>query len=41
VYKVSVVGMDLAQDSDIYHLKVDQVVKEGMFYYSCMSINLY
>ncbi|XDV16089.1 hypothetical protein PO909_015942 [Leuciscus waleckii] len=29
VYKVSVVGMDLGQDSDIYHLKVDQVVKEG------------
>ncbi|XDV16090.1 hypothetical protein PO909_015942 [Leuciscus waleckii] len=28
-YKVSVVGMDLGQDSDIYHLKVDQVVKEG------------
>ncbi|KAK7161096.1 hypothetical protein R3I94_003929 [Phoxinus phoxinus] len=29
VYKVSVVGMDLAQDSDIYHLKVEQVLKEG------------
>ncbi|XP_067258556.1 complement C3-like [Chanodichthys erythropterus] len=29
VYKVSVVGMDLAQDSDIYHLKVDLVLKEG------------
>ncbi|XP_048051365.1 complement C3-like [Megalobrama amblycephala] len=29
VYKVSVMGMDLAQDSDIYHLKVDQVLKEG------------
>ncbi|XP_048051383.1 complement C3-like [Megalobrama amblycephala] len=29
VYKVTVVGMDLAQDSDIYHLKVDQVLKEG------------
>ncbi|XP_056128010.1 complement C3-like isoform X1 [Rhinichthys klamathensis goyatoka] len=29
VYKVSVVGMDLAQDSDIFHLKVEQVLKEG------------
>ncbi|XP_067258553.1 complement C3-like [Chanodichthys erythropterus] len=29
VYKVSVVGKDLAQDSDIYHLKVDLVLKEG------------
>ncbi|XDV16070.1 hypothetical protein PO909_015936 [Leuciscus waleckii] len=29
VYKVSVDKMDLAQDSDIYHLKVDQVLKEG------------
>ncbi|XP_048051368.1 complement C3-like isoform X1 [Megalobrama amblycephala] len=29
VYKVSVVGMDLAQDSDIYHLRVDKVLKEG------------
>ncbi|KAK7161087.1 hypothetical protein R3I94_003922 [Phoxinus phoxinus] len=29
VYKVSVVGMDLAQNTDIYHLKVEQVVKEG------------
>ncbi|XP_051749481.1 complement C3 isoform X2 [Ctenopharyngodon idella] len=29
VYKVTVVGMDLAHDSDIYHLKVDQVLKEG------------
>ncbi|KAK7165647.1 hypothetical protein R3I93_005652 [Phoxinus phoxinus] len=29
VYKVSVVGMDLAQDSDIYHLKVEKVLKEG------------
>ncbi|KAK7161089.1 hypothetical protein R3I94_003924 [Phoxinus phoxinus] len=29
VYKVSVVGMDLAQDSDIYHVKVEKVLKEG------------
>ncbi|CAM4465434.1 unnamed protein product [Leuciscus chuanchicus] len=29
VYKVSVDKMDLAQDSDIYHLKVEQVLKEG------------
>ncbi|XP_077057539.1 complement C3-like [Siphateles boraxobius] len=29
VYKVSVVEMDLARDSDIYHLKVEQVLKEG------------
>ncbi|KAK9981656.1 hypothetical protein ABG768_001180, partial [Culter alburnus] len=29
VYKVSVVGMDLAHDSDIYHLKVDLVLKEA------------
>ncbi|XP_067258557.1 complement C3-like [Chanodichthys erythropterus] len=29
VYKVTVVGMDLALDSDIYHLKVDKVLKEG------------
>ncbi|XP_067296794.1 complement C3-like [Pseudorasbora parva] len=29
VYKVTVVGMDLAKDSDIYHLKVVQVLKEG------------
>nr|QDA69867.1 complement C3 [Megalobrama amblycephala] len=29
VYKVTVMGMDLSHDSDIYHLKVDQVLKEG------------
>ncbi|XP_026067984.1 complement C3 [Carassius auratus] len=29
VYKVTVVGMDLKQDSDIYDLRVDQVLKEG------------
>ncbi|XP_067261320.1 complement C3-like isoform X2 [Chanodichthys erythropterus] len=29
VYKVTVMRMDLAQDSDIYHLKVDMVLKEG------------
>ncbi|ROL46563.1 Complement C3 [Anabarilius grahami] len=29
VYKVTVMQMDLAQDSDIYHLKVDRVLKEG------------
>ncbi|KAK9981497.1 hypothetical protein ABG768_001027 [Culter alburnus] len=29
VYKVTVMEMDLAQDSDIYHLRVDQVLKEG------------
>ncbi|XDV16019.1 hypothetical protein PO909_015911 [Leuciscus waleckii] len=29
VYKVSVDKMDLAPDSDIYHLKVEQVLKEG------------
>ncbi|XP_048052089.1 complement C3-like [Megalobrama amblycephala] len=29
VYKVTVMRMDLAQDSDIYHLKVDKVLKEG------------
>uniref|UniRef100_A0A671NUY1 Complement C3-like n=1 Tax=Sinocyclocheilus anshuiensis TaxID=1608454 RepID=A0A671NUY1_9TELE len=29
VYKVTVVGSDLKQDSDIYDLKVEQVLKEG------------
>uniref|UniRef100_A0A673LBZ2 NTR domain-containing protein n=1 Tax=Sinocyclocheilus rhinocerous TaxID=307959 RepID=A0A673LBZ2_9TELE len=29
VYKVTVVGMDLKQDSDIYDMKVEQVLKEG------------
>ncbi|XP_073698366.1 complement C3-like [Garra rufa] len=29
VYKVTVVGMDLKQDSDIYNLKVEKVLKEG------------
>ncbi|XP_073698369.1 complement C3-like [Garra rufa] len=29
VYKVTVVGMDLKKDSDIYDLRVDQVLKEG------------
>ncbi|XP_059409014.1 complement C3-like [Carassius carassius] len=29
VYKVTVEGMDLKQDSDIYDLRVDQVLKEG------------
>ncbi|KAK7165642.1 hypothetical protein R3I93_005648 [Phoxinus phoxinus] len=29
VYKVTVDKMDLAQDTDIYHLKVEQVLKEG------------
>uniref|UniRef100_A0A673LBI7 Complement C3-like n=1 Tax=Sinocyclocheilus rhinocerous TaxID=307959 RepID=A0A673LBI7_9TELE len=29
VYKVTVAGSDLKQDSDIYDLKVDQVLKEG------------
>ncbi|KAL1281219.1 hypothetical protein QQF64_000022 [Cirrhinus molitorella] len=29
VYKVTVVGMDLKKDSDIYELKVEQVLKEG------------
>ncbi len=34
VYKATVVGMDLKKDADIYDLKVDQVLKEGMVYYS-------
>ncbi|XP_067258630.1 complement C3-like [Chanodichthys erythropterus] len=29
VYKVTVMGMDLALDTDVYHLKVDQVLKES------------
>ncbi|XP_050976603.1 complement C3-like [Labeo rohita] len=29
VYKVTVVGMNLKKDSDIYEMKVDQVLKEG------------
>ncbi|XP_067296786.1 complement C3-like [Pseudorasbora parva] len=29
VYKVKVVRMDLAQDSDIYHMVVERVLKEG------------
>uniref|UniRef100_A0A673LAC0 NTR domain-containing protein n=1 Tax=Sinocyclocheilus rhinocerous TaxID=307959 RepID=A0A673LAC0_9TELE len=29
VYKATVVGMDLKQDSDIYDMKVEQVLKEG------------
>uniref|UniRef100_A0A8C1WW69 Complement C3-like n=1 Tax=Cyprinus carpio TaxID=7962 RepID=A0A8C1WW69_CYPCA len=29
VYKVKVVGMDLKKDSDIYEMKVEQVLKEG------------
>ncbi|KAK2909403.1 hypothetical protein Q8A67_005240 [Cirrhinus molitorella] len=29
VYKATVVGMDLKQDTDIYNLKVEQVLKEG------------
>ncbi|XP_016144545.1 complement C3-like [Sinocyclocheilus grahami] len=29
VYKVTVAGSDLKQDSDIYDLKVEQVLKEG------------
>uniref|UniRef100_A0A673L9Z4 NTR domain-containing protein n=1 Tax=Sinocyclocheilus rhinocerous TaxID=307959 RepID=A0A673L9Z4_9TELE len=29
VYKVTVVGMDLKQDSDIYDMKVEQVLREG------------
>nr|QOL70921.2 complement component 3 [Tor putitora] len=29
VYKVKVVGMDLKKDSDIYDMKVEQVLKEG------------
>ncbi|XDV16113.1 hypothetical protein PO909_015955 [Leuciscus waleckii] len=33
VYKVKVDKMDLAHDSDIYHLKVEQVLKEGMHRY--------
>ncbi len=34
VYKATVVGMDLKKDADIYDLKVDQVLKEGMVHYS-------
>ncbi|XP_052459375.1 complement C3 isoform X3 [Carassius gibelio] len=30
VYKVTVVGMDLKQDSDIYDMKVELVLKEGI-----------
>uniref|UniRef100_A0A672Q7I7 Complement C3-like n=1 Tax=Sinocyclocheilus grahami TaxID=75366 RepID=A0A672Q7I7_SINGR len=33
VYKVTVAGSDLKQDSDIYDLKVEQVLKEGMVHY--------
>uniref|UniRef100_A0A671NNR5 Complement C3-like n=1 Tax=Sinocyclocheilus anshuiensis TaxID=1608454 RepID=A0A671NNR5_9TELE len=33
VYKVTVVGSDLKQDSDIYDLKVEQVLKEGTVHY--------
>ncbi|XP_026073447.1 complement C3-like [Carassius auratus] len=29
VYNVTVVGMDLKQDSDIYNMKVELVLKEG------------
>ncbi|XP_067260267.1 complement C3-like [Chanodichthys erythropterus] len=29
VYKVTVVGMDLALDTDVYNVKVDQVLKQG------------
>lgn len=34
VYKITVVGMDLKKDSDIYDMRVDQVLKEGMVHYS-------
>lgn len=37
VYKATVVGMDLKKDADIYDLKVDQVLKEGMVHYSLAS----
>lgn len=33
VYKVKVVGMDLKKDSDIYEMKVEQVLKEGTVHY--------
>ncbi len=33
VYKATVVRMDLKKDADIYDLKVDQVLKEGMVHY--------
>ncbi|XP_052447672.1 complement C3-like [Carassius gibelio] len=38
VYKVTVVGMDLKQHSDIYDMKVELVLKEGTVYYYSVSI---